>query len=172
MRNIRFKSILFNMLAIVTAIAVVFVLFNMVMGAKGYAVTSDSMKDTFNRGDVVFSRKCEFEQLKVGDIVTVSVADSDGFFTHRIVDIDYEKLTITTKGDNNNSADPMDTYYTQIAGKVWYSVPLLGYFSIYLSGLTQTTGLIILATVAVLLITINLIFEKNQKRRCDNNEQN
>ncbi len=160
------------MLAIITAISVVFVLFNLVTGAKGYAVTSDSMKDTFNRGDVVFSRPCNFEELKVGDIVTVGVADSDGYFTHRIVDIDSEKKTVTTKGDNNNSVDPMDTASSQIVGKVWYSVPLLGYLSIYLAGLTRTTGLIILATIAVALISINFILEKKQKRRDNDNEQN
>lgn len=172
MRKISVKNILFNILAIVTVISVGFTLFNLLSGAKGYAVTSDSMKSTLNRGDVVFSRKCEFEQLKVGDVITVSVANSDGFFTHRIVEIDSKKKTVTTKGDNNFSVDPMPTYSSQIVGKMWYSVPLLGYFSIYLSSLTQTKVLIVLAIIAVGLIAVNVILQKIQKRRDNGNEQN
>lgn len=172
MHKVSIKNVLFNALVIVTVIAVGFTLFNVFSGAKGYAVTSDSMKDTFNRGDVVFSKMCEFEKLEVGDVVTVSVVNSDGFFTHRIVDIDREKRTVKTKGDNNNSADPIDSPASQIVGKVWYSVPLLGYASIYLSGLTQTTSLIVLAIIATALILINILLGKIQKRRDNGNEQN
>ena len=60
-------NILFNILSIVTLIAVAFVLFNIVSGAKGYAVTSESMEKTLSRGDIVFSkkikRKIDFQPL-------------------------------------------------------------------------------------------------------------
>ena len=45
------------MTVIVTVIAVAFVGFNVISGAKGYAVTSDSMKDIINIGDIVTIRK-------------------------------------------------------------------------------------------------------------------
>ena len=67
----KIRNILFNILAIVTVIAVVFVGFNLISGAKGYAVSSPSMKDTLNVGDIVFVKPVAFEELQVGDVVTV-----------------------------------------------------------------------------------------------------
>lgn len=158
-------NVLFNILAIITVISVGFVAFNIFSGVKGYAVTSDSMAETLHRGDLVFSRKAEFAELDVGDVVTVGSKEIDEYFTHRIVAIDRENQTITTKGDNNPENDPMPTSADRIVGKMWYSVPLLGYISIAFGGVSQTKGLIILAIIAVALIALNMILThmKNKK---------
>ena len=150
-------NILFNILSIVTLIAVVFVLFNIVSGAKGYAVTSESMEKTLSRGDIVFSKKVSFEELRVGDVITVGSKELDEYFTHRIVSIDKDNKTIETKGDNNPEKDPMATPADRVIGKMWYSVPLLGYITISFGSVSQTKGLIILAIVAVALIALNMI---------------
>ena len=172
MAKIKVSNILFNFFVIVTVIVSGFTLFNIISGTKGYSVTSDSMKNTLNRGDAVFSKSVDFDELQVGDVVTVSVGESAGFFTHRIVEIDKAKKTVKTKGDNNFSVDPIDTEADRIVGKMWYKVPLLGYFSIAFSGMTLTKGLIILVIVAVVIIAVNIIVEKKIKRRGDRNEQN
>ena len=158
-------NILFNILSIVTLIAVVFVLFNIVSGAKGYAVTSESMEKTLSRGDIVFSKKVSFEELRVGDVITVGSKELDEYFTHRIVSIDKVNKTIETKGDNNPEKDPMATPADRVIGKMWYSVPLLGYITISFGSVSQTKGLIILAIVAVALIALNMILTgtKNKK---------
>lgn len=163
-KNIRFGNVLFNILAIVTVALVSFTLFNIAMGAKGYAVTSNSMADTLKRGDLVLSRKVKFAEIEAGDIVTVGMANSDNFFTHRVVSVNDDK-TVTTKGDNNPENDPMDTPSDRIVGKLWYSVPLLGYFSIAFGKLTQTKLLIILAAFAVLLMGINTVASAINKRK-------
>lgn len=163
-KNIRFGNLLFNILAIVTVALVSFTLFNIAMGAKGYAVTSNSMADTLKRGDLVLSRKVEFAEIEAGDIVTVGMANSDNFFTHRVVSVNDDK-TVTTKGDNNPENDPMDTPSDRIVGKLWYSVPLLGYFSIAFGKLTQTKLLIILAAFAALLMGINTVASAINKRK-------
>ena len=66
LNNMKLKpgNILFNMLAIITVVAVLFVGFNIFSGARGYAVVTDSMAPTLNRGDVVFVKQAEFETLK------------------------------------------------------------------------------------------------------------
>ena len=67
MKNDRVKpkvgNVLFNILAIITVISVGFVAFNLLSGAKGYAVTSDSMAETLHRGDLVFSKKPSSQSL-------------------------------------------------------------------------------------------------------------
>lgn len=170
MAKIKFTNILFNFLAILTILAVGFTLFNIFSGAKAYAVTSESMNPTLKRGDAVFSKTVEFENLKVGDIVTVRVGKNEGYFTHRIVAIDKDKQSVKTKGDNNNSVDPMDTEAERIVGKMWYSMPLLGFPSLIFSGVSLVKILIILVVIACAIIALNIIIEKKQKRRGDSNE--
>lgn len=165
MAKIKVSNVLFNILTIVTLIAAAFVAFNIFSGAKGYAVTSPSMKDTLNRGDIVFSRQVDFDSLEDGDIITVKVGNS-GYFTHRIVSIDYDKRTVETKGDNNSVIDPMKSEEVNIVGKMWYSIPLMGYISIAFSGVSMYKGLIILAIAAIVLIALNMIFtKKNIKQK-------
>ncbi|MBO4452495.1 MAG: signal peptidase I [Clostridia bacterium] len=74
-------------------------------------VLSNSMADTINEGDIIFSRKLADEEkgsLKIGDIITFR-ADIDGdgqpeVNTHRIVEI-AENGYYKTKGDNNLADD-------------------------------------------------------------------
>lgn len=157
-------NILFNILLIVTVICVGFVAFNLATGAKGYAVTSDSMAKTLERGDLVYSRPVSFDDLKVGDIVTVGDSSLSAFFTHRIVEINRDERTVTTKGDNNPSTDPIDSPEKRIVGKMWYSVPLLGYFSIAFGAVYKTKGLIILALIAMALVALNIALTRAKKK--------
>ncbi len=157
-------NILFNILLIVTVICVGFVSFNLAMGAKGYAVTSDSMAKTIERGDLVYSRPVSFDELKVGDIVTVGDSSANVFFTHRIVAINREERTVTTKGDNNPTNDPIDSPEKRIVGKMWYSVPFLGYFSIAFGAFSKTNGLIILVLIAMALTVLNIVLTKAKKK--------
>ena len=170
--KIRIRNVLFNFLAIVTVIAVAFIGFNLIAGAKGYAVTSNSMAETLTRGDIVFVREISFDELRPGDVVTVRSSGGKYHFTHRVVEIDAEKRTVTTRGDANDSDDPMPTEEERIVGKMWYKVPLLGYFSILFLNFSRVSGLIALASVAVLLVVINtvVINLKSKKKRGGSDE--
>lgn len=170
--KLKLGNVLFIMLVIVTVISVAFVGFNVFSGARGYAVTSDSMKDTINIGDIVFVKPVSFEELEVGDVITVTSTGERFNFTHRIVSIDRQTRTVMTRGDANPSEDPMPTEAERIVGKVWYSVPLLGYIAIAFSGGLSSTVLIILALVAVSLVAVNTILtkKKNQRKRGDSDE--
>lgn len=166
-------NVLFNILAIITVIAVGFVGFNIVNSAKGYAVITDSMSPVFNKGDIVFVKEVDFNSLNEDDIVTVEFQDGSGYFTHRITSIDYEAGMFRTKGDANESEDPQPSMAEQIKGKVWYSVPLLGYISIFISSLNLIKISVILGIVAIALITLTMIIQKSLKKRTrgDSNEQ-
>ena len=170
--KIRIRNVLVNFLAIVTVIAVAFVGFNFISGAKGYAVTSNSMADTLKRGDVVFVKSVTFDELRVGDVVTVESANGNFHFTHRIVEIDKADKTVKTRGDANDSEDPMPTPADDITGKMWYKVPFLGYLSILFLNFSRVTGLIILAAVAVTLVVANTVVSKikTKKKRGDSDE--
>ncbi|MBP3441217.1 MAG: signal peptidase I [Clostridia bacterium] len=169
--KIRIRNVLFNFLAILTVIAVVFVGFNLISGAKGYAVTSNSMADTLKRGDVVFVKPVAFEEIQVGDVVTVEATGGKYHFTHRVVEVNEAEKTVITRGDANDSDDPMPTQGERIVGKMWYKVPLLGYFSILFLNFSRSTGLIILVSVAVVLVAANTVVLKiKSKKRGDSDE--
>ena len=172
LNNMKLKpgNIIFNMLAIITVAAVLFVGFNIFSGARGYAVVTDSMAPTLNRGDVVFVQQAEFETLKEGDIVTVCFADGSGFFTHKIVSIDHFAGAIRTKGDANESEDPQASMSEQIMGRMWYSVPYLGYFSIAVNEMNIITISVILAVVLIIITGASVLVSKFSKKRGGKNE--
>ena len=166
-------NVLFNILAIITVIAVGFVGFNIISGAKGYAVITDSMVPVFKKGDIVFVKETDFSSVNEGDILTVSFPDSSGYFTHRVVSVDRDAGMFRTKGDANESEDPQPSTAEQIVGKVWYSVPLLGYISIFISSMNLIKISVILAIVVIILVTATTIISKSKKSktRGDSNEQ-
>lgn len=140
-----------------------------VCGAKGYSVASNSMNPKLSKGDVVFVRETPFEELQKGDIVTVEFKTGGGTYTHRIVSIDYEKKEIFTAGDKTGLVDHESAVAEQIKGKVWFSIPLLGYLSLLLTNMNYV------ATIAIFVLGIMLVgfvagrYYKN-KTRGDKNE--
>ncbi len=169
----KIRNILFNILAIVTVLAVAFVGFNLISGAKGYAVTSPSMKDTLDVGDIVFVKPVAFDELQVGDVITVTSSDGKSFFTHRVVEININDRTVTTRGDANGADDPMPTEADRIVGRMWYSVPLLGYLTMALNfSMSRDIWLIVGVLIAVVLILVNTVLPKilSKKKRGDSDE--
>ena len=171
--KLKLSSVLYRVLMIVTALAVLFVGFNVISRAKAFAVVTDSMTPTLKKGDVVFVRAASFESLQENDVVTVAFPDGSGYFTHRILAIDRAAGVIQTKGDANAQEDPHPSAAELIVGKVWYSVPLLGYLSILTGSMDLIKISSILAVVAIVIITAATLIQKsrNAERKDDSNAQ-
>ena len=150
---------------IVTIFLVISFLFIAVMtvfGFKGYSVVTNSMFPTFKRGYAVFTKQIKFEDLQVGDIVTVRLGE-DGTFTHRVVEIDRQNNEFYTKGDNSSVKDGASKAQ-DVLGKVVFSLPLAGYLSIIVSskaGLACLLG-VILTGIAVFKIVISIMLKKKE----------
>ncbi len=141
-----------------------------ICGARGYSVASNSMSPKLNKGDVVFVKEIPFEELKKGDIVTVAFKVNDGTtYTHRIIEIDYDKKEIRTAGDATGLEDYEGATAEQIKGRVWFSVPVLGYLSLMLTNVNYAAviGIAVLVLMAVSFVVSR--FYKN-KTRGDKNE--
>jgi len=134
-----------------------------VFGYKAYIITTESMKPTIKVGDVVIVEDCQGSDLKDGDIITVQT--DEGINTHRIVDVttneDTGETEYTTKGDNNNVADPEAVRYNQIEGKKILIIPFLGTLLLSLENKTYIIILVILLAV----ITAHVITSQKKKRR-------
>ncbi len=102
------------------------------------AVISGSMSPTFNRGDAVIVKKLNMQEkdlLKAGDII--QFVSGSKYVVHRIVEVsndDYGNKTFITKGDHNNTIDVDKVHLENIRGKVSFTIPFIGYPSVWLSG--------------------------------------
>ncbi len=116
-------------------------------------VLSGSMEPTYDVGDVVIVRQVDPDDLKVGDAITFQpVSDDPQLTTHRIVEIAYgsEGRSFVTQGDNNDVPDLSPVTPDQVKGEVWYSVPAVGYVSVWLAG-SWVRDLLDLVAVGLLL---------------------
>lgn len=100
------------------------------------AILTYSMEPIFTRGDAVIVEKLNKEEknkLKKGDIIQYQVDKT--VVVHRIIKVKKEdnKTVYILKGDNNNAKDPKPVYMEQIMGKVLFSIPKVGYPSVWLS---------------------------------------
>ena len=100
------------------------------------AILTYSMEPIFTRGDAVIVEKLDKEEknkLKKGDIIQYQVDKT--VVVHRIIKVKKEdnKKVYILKGDNNNAKDPKPVYMEQIMGKVLFSIPKVGYPSVWLS---------------------------------------
>lgn len=130
---------------------------------KLYTVTSGSMEPTILRGSVVIVKP--IKEYKVHDIVTIHTQEPGKTVTHRIIKkIEKDKqVTFKTKGDANTSKDSEVLLPQNIIGKVFFSIPIIGYPIAFSKTLP---GLIILIVIPATIIIYNeLITIKNEALR-------
>jgi len=125
--------------------------------AGGYqlrVVESGSMEPTFSTGAVIATRAAS--SYAVGDVVTFQRRSDARATTHRIVSIDDNQYIM--QGDANNAPDMVPVAREEIAGKVWFAVPFLGYV---LSFIKQPWGFLLIVGVPASLI----VYEQVQRIR-------
>ena len=144
-----------------------------------YKVLSGSMENTktnldypiknIERNSLIVVKKInQFDELKIGDVITFKyvVADNQETITHRIIDIKAKDngYLITTKGDNVSSGnveviDTNETYtsFNYIIGKVVWKNKFLGNLLTIISNRIGILCLIIIPSMVLLLVEIKKI---------------
>lgn len=134
----RFLTQLFSwfLLSTVLAGALALIVVPKAADARPLTVLSGSMEPTYDPGDVVIVRPVDTDELAVGDVITFQpISDDPSLTTHRIVEEVFgsEGRMFQTQGDNNNAPDPDPVKPEQVKGEVWYSVPVVGYASVWMN---------------------------------------
>lgn len=133
---IKITKITINILVgIVGIIAIVLLVgsFGIIPQFKTYVVSSGSMEPALKTGSIVLVGKSP--SYNFDDIVSFKNSDNkDDVVTHRIVSRIYSNdllssPTYHTKGDANSNIDQGKVNEEQIVGKVFFSLPFLGYFT-------------------------------------------
>ena len=130
-------------LAVVAAL-VLAVLVPRIAGATPYTVLTGSMKPNYPPGTLIIAKPVEPDEVRIGDVVTIQLeSGKSGFVTHRVVKVSTNlkgERSFTTQGDANNVADQDVRRPEQIRGKLWYSIPYLGYVNNALTGSQRQTA--------------------------------
>ena len=96
-----------------------------IFGIQPMIVLSGSMEPTYHVGSLLYIKNADANEIEAGDPITFYL-DDNTLVTHRVVEIDKDNQTYTTKGDANEKEDLYPVGYDYYMGKVVYSVPVLG----------------------------------------------
>ena len=142
------------LLLLVIALAVIVIVVPRASGSIPLTVLTGSMAPGLPPGTLIVVQPVDVDDLAVGDVITYQIRSGDpAVITHRIIAINASTTggrTFETKGDNNSDADPDPVAAIQVQGKVWYSVPLVGFANNAVNGENRAW---IVPGIAVLLIT-------------------
>jgi len=126
------------------------------LGFTPTIIASGSMQPTMDAGDIAVVAKVPTDTIKPGDIIQYITPDA--MIIHRVIDTTGSKgsKVFVTKGDANTQPDD-PILQSQVLGKVLFTIPKLGWISVYLK--TAFVGIIsfFLNNMAVAYTTLGII---------------
>ncbi len=132
------RIVTYTLLAVMLLVLAVTVVIPRLTGSTPYTVLTSSMKPSYPPGSLVVIKPADAAELQVGTAVLYQIRSGEpDVITHRIVATRQSgggDTTYITRGDNNGSDDADPVKIEQIRGKVWYSVPYMGYVNNWLNG--------------------------------------
>ena len=142
------------LLLLVVALAVMLIVVPKVAGAIPLTVLTSSMEPGLPPGTLIVVRPVSPDDLRIGDVVTYQIQSGrPGVITHRITAIASSSdgsRSFTFQGDNNGAPDSEQIIEAQIQGRLWYSVPFVGFVNSGVNGPNKTW---IIPVAAGLLLT-------------------
>jgi len=121
-----------------------------IAGIKIMVVQSGSMEPALRVGTIVVAKP--ENSYQTGDIISFSSQQfSKASVTHRVTTIENQngQTVYYTKGDANRTADQTLVRQENIIGKVWFSVPWLGFVVV---AARKPYGLLVLIILPALLV--------------------
>lgn len=121
---------------------------------KVFVVLSGSMEPAIKTGSVVLVYPKA--QYQIGDVITFTESRGGVPITHRIKDVMLERGAprFITKGDANEDEDLRRVTQNEIIGKVWVTVPYMGY---PIEAAKKPLGFLAIIIVPALLVIIGEI---------------
>ncbi|MBU0963771.1 signal peptidase I [Patescibacteria group bacterium] len=131
-------------------IAVLLIMSNFsIFGLRALSVKSGSMNPAIKTGSLIFTHP--LDDYQVDDIITYRSQGEKELITHRIIQISRldNQISYRTQGDANDSPDSYLVPKRGVAGKVFLSMPILGYI---ISFAKTTLGIILLVVIPATII--------------------
>lgn len=134
-----------------------------IIGFTPYAILSPSMTPTYQVGDLVYVRAEEPENIQTGDVISFVANEDLLIVTHRVHEVDPDNKWFITKGDANDIEDATPVLYENVLGTVGFSLPKLGYLSMYLSTSSGKYAGIAVVFIMLLLFLLPELFKPSKK---------
>ncbi|SDD14878.1 signal peptidase I [Rhodococcus tukisamuensis] len=129
-------------------------------GATPYTVLTGSMEPNYPPGTLIVVKPEDPAALQAGDVITFQKESGKlDVVTHRIIEVRENargEKSFVTQGDANPSRDMNPVVPEQIRGKLWYSVPFMGYVNSVVTG--QQRSIMIVVVVGGLLAYAGWMF--------------
>ncbi|GAB3044274.1 signal peptidase I [Sediminivirga luteola] len=126
------NTVLWSVLVVFLAVVAAAVLVPRLLGGTALTVLSGSMEPTYSPGDMIVVVPAGAEEIQLGDVISFHpYPDDPALVTHRVIAVQTDgtgELSLVTQGDANSSADE-PIRGEQIAGKVLYDLPALGFLA-------------------------------------------
>jgi len=107
-------------------------------GATPYTILTGSMTPECPPGTLVVMKPISARDVSAGDVITYQLDSGKGaVVTHRVAAVGSNlkgETRLTTQGDANEIPDSELVRPVQVQGKLWYSVPYLGYVNTAMTG--------------------------------------
>lgn len=136
-------------------------------GFRTFTVMSGSMEPGYPVGSLIYVKPVNYQDLKVGDVISYVASDDKTVVTHRIVDIEVDKADSSvrrfkTQGDANAAADSKSVHYKNVLGTPIVMIPLIGYIA---HNIQQPPGIYIALVVGTLLLAWTFLPGTLEERR-------
>ena len=173
----RVWNIVSGILIAIMVVLVVMLVGVRLIGYQPYCVLSGSMEPTYHTGSLIYVKKADPQDIKVGDPITFVLDENLTVATHRVIEIDEASQHFYTKGDANDTEDGGLVHYKNVVGTPIFSIPYLGYVADYIQHPPGIYIALLAGAVLLLLVFIPDIFadsnDKGKKTsRCSTAEQN
>lgn len=136
---------------------------------KFMIVQSGSMEPAIKTGSIVIVKS--IDEYSIGDVITFQRAGEKVSVTHRIVETrEVNGVTIyETQGDANNVSDREGVVKKEIIGKVWFSIPYLGYIINFAKQPIGFILMIVIPSLAIISDEVKKIHKEVDKKKEEEN---
>jgi signal peptidase len=143
-----------GVLALIIALGIAVIGLPAATGSTALTVLTRSMEPTYPPGTLVIVAPIKAQDIRLGDAITYQIeSGKPDVVTHRVIAVSSKSdgsVTFVTQGDNNGAPDANPVVADQVRGKVWYSLPWIGWVNTTVSGASRGWILPVLAVVLFL----------------------
>ncbi|MFB2584528.1 signal peptidase I [Herbiconiux liukaitaii] len=167
------RSLALALLLLVLALGAAVIAVPRIANAIPLTVLTSSMEPGLPPGTLLIVKPVATDDIRVGDVVTYQIRPNvPGVITHRVTSVNLAAdgtRTFIFKGDNNSVADKDPVVEGQVMGRVWYSVPLIGFVNTSTGGSARAwlipVGASVLLLYAAATIVRGVVAARRRKRR-------
>lgn len=157
-------NIVSGILIAIMVVLVVMLVGVRLIGYQPYCVLSGSMEPTYHTGSLIYVKKADPQDIKVGDPITFVLDENLTVATHRVIEIDEADRHFYTKGDANEYPDASPVHFNNLIGRPAFTIPYMGYVANYIQNPPGRYIAIAAAAVILLLIFIPDLFDDSKKK--------